>query len=214
MRQHIDAILQIGDLPYLQHYLGTLGYKNLHNRHAKRLMPDEKDSLLEMLCRKGHVDMLKFVQQNNLVVNPAAYQNSSGLNCMHLAVQKNQPDMIKYLLDTYPDLAERKDSVKEETPLFYTLSKHQSNSTRLSLAQLFVDHNERALAAEKSKKAKPVDLQKKNIDGKTVYEAYSADAIAQAAQSDTDSADKCTGTALDEAAAIIERQARIQSQLA
>ena len=97
---------------------------------------------------------------------------------MHLAVHKNQPDMIKYLLDTYPDLAERKDSVKEETPLFYTLSKHQSNSTRLSLAQLFVDHNERALAAEKSKKAKPVDLQKKNIDGKTVYEAYSADAIA------------------------------------
>ena len=89
IKSHIDVILQVGDLPYLKHYLGLLGYKNLRSRHARRLMPNEQDTLLEMLCKRGHVDMLKFVNENNLVVNPAAYRNPQGQNCLHYAVMKN-----------------------------------------------------------------------------------------------------------------------------
>lgn len=66
----------MGDLAYLKQYLKDSGYKNLHSKYAKRLMPNEKDTLLEMLCKRGHVDMLKFVHENNLVANPSTYQNS------------------------------------------------------------------------------------------------------------------------------------------
>ena len=60
----------------------------------------------------------------------------------------------------------------------------------MSLAQIFLDSSK-------------VDLAHKNKDGKTVYEAYSVDALAQATLAE--STDKCTGSSLDEAAAMIER---------
>ena len=88
-KSQVDAILQVGDLPYLKHYLGELGFKNLRNKRAIQLMPNEKDQLLEMLCKRGHVDMLKFVKENNLVTDPAKYQNDQNQNCLHFAVMKN-----------------------------------------------------------------------------------------------------------------------------
>ena len=42
-KSQVDAILQVGDLPYLKHYLGELGFKNLRNKRAIQLMPNEKD---------------------------------------------------------------------------------------------------------------------------------------------------------------------------
>ena len=62
MRDHINAVLQVGDLTYLKHYLNSKGYKNLYSKQAKTLMPNEQDKLLELLCKRGHVDMLKFVK--------------------------------------------------------------------------------------------------------------------------------------------------------
>ena len=144
MKDQIDAILQVGDLPYLKHYLTQSGFKNLKSPYAQKVMPNQRDSLLEMLCKKGHVDMLKFVKENNLTTNPGSYQNSSNQNCLHFAVMKNQPAMIKYLLTDYPQLAEKADAEKKETPLFYTLAKHKSTQTRASLSQLFLDHNAKA----------------------------------------------------------------------
>ena len=52
-------------------------------------MPDEQDTVLEMLCKRGHVDMLKFVLSNNLVANPSTYENANHQNCLHQAVAKN-----------------------------------------------------------------------------------------------------------------------------
>ena len=66
----------MGDLTYLRKYLSELGFKNLRSRYAKKLMPNESDTLLEMLCKRGHVDMLKFVNENNLVANPGIYKNA------------------------------------------------------------------------------------------------------------------------------------------
>ena len=60
-QSNVDAIMQVGDLPYLRHYLGQLGYKNLSSRSAKQLVPTGNDQVLEMLCKHGHVDMLKYL---------------------------------------------------------------------------------------------------------------------------------------------------------
>ena len=102
IRFHIDAALQVGDLEYLKHYLGVLGYKNLRNKNVMKLMPNQSDQLLEIMCKKGHVDMLQFVRENNLVMDPETYADKLGQNCLHLAVMKNQPSMISYLLNNYP----------------------------------------------------------------------------------------------------------------
>ena len=42
-QSNVDAIMQVGDLPYLRHYLGQLGYKNLSSRSAKQLVPTGND---------------------------------------------------------------------------------------------------------------------------------------------------------------------------
>ena len=68
----------MGDLEYLKDYLASHGYKNLKNKQVRKVMPEQGDTLLEMLCLKGHVDMLKFVRGNNLVTDPATYANKAG----------------------------------------------------------------------------------------------------------------------------------------
>ena len=70
---HIDSILQVGDLPYLKNYLAHLGYKNLRMKQVEKLRAGESDKLLEQLCRKGHVDMLEFAKDNNLVQDVNTY---------------------------------------------------------------------------------------------------------------------------------------------
>ena len=84
---HLDAILQVGDLDYMRNYLAHLGYKNLRGR--QKLLLTESDTLLEQLCRKGKVSMLKFIRENNLVQDVGTYADKLGLNCLHHAVQCN-----------------------------------------------------------------------------------------------------------------------------
>ena len=200
---HLDAILQVGDLDYMRNYLAHLGYKNLRGR--QKLLLTESDTLLEQLCRKGKVSMLKFIRENNLVQDVGTYADKLGLNCLHHAVQCNQPKMISYLLENYPELSDKGENKLCETPLFFTLSKHQSAQTKLSLVRLFLEHNERVEASE----GKPIDLMKCNRKGKTVYEAYTS---AEASQSSGEG--QCTGVAFDHAAATLEKEARLQKQRA
>ena len=57
------------------------------------------------------------------------------------------------------------DKVKNETPLFYALSKHKSQADRLALATLYL------------KNSSSLDLNHLNSERKTVYEAYATDDI-------------------------------------
>ena len=82
-----------------------------------------------------------------------------------------------------------------ETPLFYALSRHKFAHTRYSLSQLFLECKE---STEKKNKQVAVNFLHRNKDGKTVYEAYSMDALKQV------STGKCTGSSIDEAAFSLE----------
>lgn len=58
---------------------------------------------------------------------------------MHQAVWRNQPEMVRYLLEEHPKLANMPDKERGETPLFYALSKHKDSQTRTSLAKIFLE---------------------------------------------------------------------------
>ena len=85
--------------------------------------------------------------------------------------------MVKYLLDKNPELANMPDKIKNETPLFYALSKHKSQADRLALVSLYM------------KNSAILNLDHQNSDKKTAYEAYESD--------DTDSTGTCTGKSYD-----------------
>ena len=72
------------------------------------------------------------------------------------------------------------DKLKNETPLFYTLSKHKSQEDRLALVSLYMKHSS------------SLNLNHLNNDKKTSYEAYESD--------DVDSSGTCTGKSYDQAA--------------
>ena len=61
--------MQVGDTKYLKHYLAVNGYKGgITSKQAqKNLLPNDKDSLLEMVCKNGHVDLLKQFQDAKVV---------------------------------------------------------------------------------------------------------------------------------------------------
>ena len=88
--------------------------------------------------------------------------------------------MIKYLLEENPKLASMPDKLKNETPLFYALSKHKSQSDRFELTSLFMKH------------AYVLDLNHLNKDKKKVFEAYASDEVPEAGT--------CSGTVYDQAA--------------
>ena len=74
--------------------------------------------------------------------------------------------MVKYLLSENPKLASMSDKLKDETPLFYALSKHKSQTDRVALATMF------------RKYSNSLDLNHLNSEKKTVYEAYASDDVA------------------------------------
>ena len=55
------------------------------------------------------------------------------------------------------------DKSKNETPLFYALSKHKSASDRMSLVSVFLQHQS------------ALNLNHMNAEKKTVFEAYASD---------------------------------------
>ena len=129
-------------------------------------MPSDKDSLLEMICKNGHVDLLKQLREGKVVQDTNTFATKSdGQNCLHLATGRNRKDMVQYLLKENPKLANMPDKTKNETPLFYALSKHKSASDRLSLVSVFLQHST------------ALNLNHLNADKKTVYEAYASDDV-------------------------------------
>ena len=78
-------------------------------------------------------------------------------------------------------MANKPDKVKNETPLFYALSKHKSQSDRLSLVSMFLEHSA------------SLNLNHLNVDNKTVFEAYASDEVQQITGT-------CSGTTYDQAA--------------
>ena len=104
--------MQIGDTKYLQHYLAANGYRGgITSKQAqKNLLPSDKDSLLEMICKNGHVDLLKQLREGKVVQDTNTFATKSdGQNCLHLATGRNRKDMVKYLLKENPKLANMAD---------------------------------------------------------------------------------------------------------
>ena len=57
---------------------------------------------MQILCKNGHTEMLKFMNQNRLVPDPSTFQDSDdGMTCLHLAVTKNRQNLVEYLLDEH-----------------------------------------------------------------------------------------------------------------
>ena len=111
--------------------------------------------------------------------------------------------MVEYLLAEHPKLANTPDKAKNETPLFYVLSKHkQSQNTRMSLTDIFLKYADQS----------SIDLSHKNSDGKACYEAYATDEIVRAQSSDVTEVNEvqCTGASVDLAAQLIEKKANAQ----
>ena len=78
-----------------------------------------------MVCKNGHVSLLKQLRQQKLVPSLDTFTTGDGMTCLHLATAKNKPDLVQHLLET-TDLASKPDAAKSETPLFYALSKHKN----------------------------------------------------------------------------------------
>ena len=114
--------------------------------------------------------------------------------------------MVEYLLDKHPQLSNTPDSLKNETPIFYVLSKHKdSQTTRLALVDLFIKRAETA----------GVDLGHRNTDGKTCYEAYATNEVVRAQSSEmTDVAGvECTGASVDPASQLVEKKHAAMKQI-
>ena len=134
-----------------------------------------------MVCKNGHVDLLKSLRQNKLVEDVNNFSTKAdGQNCLHLATAKNKQDMVDYLLTNNCGLASKPDKLKNETPIFYALSKHKSQEDRLFLMQQFLNHSQ------------SINLNHTNSDSKTAYEAYALE--------DVEGNGTCSGQSLDRAA--------------
>lgn len=84
----------MGDADYLRHLLKTKGGK-------KAVVIPGEESILSTVCKHGHVEMLKYLQEEKVVDPKQVDSFSAGdnrLNCLHIAVQKNKPEMVDHLL--------------------------------------------------------------------------------------------------------------------
>ena len=81
--------------------------------------------------------MLKQRGGTQLDVGTAVFDN--GETCLHLAVSGARREMVRYLLDEYPAMANQATTSLNETPIFYVLSKlkDQPASLKLALAEHF-----------------------------------------------------------------------------
>ena len=88
-----------------------------------------------------------------------AYRSLDNETCLHLAVSKGHTNMVKYLLDTYPEMSNISTQSLNETPVFFLLSKlkEKPSAMKLKIAELFESKT---------------DLSFKNKHGFTCYEAY------------------------------------------